>query len=578
MDNKKIAEVFEEIANILDIKGADFFRVNAYRKATRIIEGSSMDLRKIVDINPKELMEIPGIGKDLASKITELVLTGHCKEHEKLKKVFPEGLLEMLRLRGVGPKKVKLFYSALKITTIRELKEAAEKGLLHDLEKMGEKSEKDLLEAINEYSHFSHSRSLINAALQEAGHIIEYMKKCKEVKKIEYAGSLRRQKETIGDIDILVTVKDGTKNAGKVIKHFVEYGDVINVVAEGDTKSSVILDSGIDVDLRVVEEESFGAALHYFTGSKEHNIRVRDLAKKKGLKVNEYGVFKGEKLVAGKTEEEIFQSVGLPFIIPEIRENSGEIEYGLDKKKFPQFIELKDIKGDLHSHTNYSDGKNSIEEMAQTFMSRGYEYFAVTDHSSVMGITGGMGKKDITKQWKEIDKLNKKLGGKFQIFKGVEVDILKDGSLDFDDDVLKELDIVIISAHMYSRLPEDQQTKRLIAAIENKYAKILGHPSGRLINKRAEMEFDMEKIIDACVKNGVILEINSSPSRLDLIDKYIRIARDKGAKFSINTDSHSIEHPDLIELGVGVARRGWLEAKDVINTLSLAKFRNEIYS
>lgn len=572
MDNKTIASVFEEIGNILEIQGADFFRVNAYRKAALTIANLAIDLRTMVDKNPQDIDKIPGIGTALKNKIIELVQTGKSREHEELKKGFPKGLLEMLQLRGVGPKKVKLFYSALKITTLKQLKEAAEKHLLMELEGMGEKSEQDILNAIKEYSQFSTERHLISEALQEALRYIDYMKKCKDVKRIEYAGSLRRAQETIGDIDILVTVKDPEKSGAKVVDHFVKYKDVLTVVAEGDTKSSVILQSGIDVDLRLLPEESFGAALNYFTGSKEHNVAMRSLAIKKGLKLNEYGLMRGKKIVAGKTEEEVFGKLGLPYIPPEMRKNDGEIEYALKHKKMPKLVELKDIKGDLHSHSIYSDGKNSIAEMAQAFINLGYEYFAVTDHSSVMGVTRGMGTKDINRQWKEIDALNKKLKGKIKILKGCEVDILKDGSLDFKDEVLKELDIVIISAHMFQRLPEDEQTQRIITAIENPYVKILGHPTGRLINRRPEMKFDMEKVIEAAVQNKVALEINSNPNRLDLVDKYVRIAKDKGAKFVIDTDSHSVDNPLFMRFGVGIARRGWLEKKDVLNAQPLAKF------
>lgn len=572
MDNKGIAEVFEEMGNMLDINGVDFFRVNAYRKAALTIVNLPNDLRQVVDRNPQELDQIPGIGKALKEKIIELVQTGKCKEHEEMKKNFPPGLLEMMNLRGVGPKKIKLFFSKLKITNIKQLKAAAEKHLLRDLEKMGEKSENDILKAIEEYGTFSSDRHLIDEALQEAERYVEYLKKCDEVKKVQYAGSLRRWQETIGDIDILITVKDPGKSHEKVMKHFVEYKEVLKTLSLGDTKSNVVLQSGIQVDLRVVADEVFGAALHYFTGNKDHNIKIRDLAKKKGLKISEYGVFKGEKFIGGKTEEEIFKAVGLPYIIPEIRKNDGEIEYGLEHKSFPKFIELEDIKADLHNHTSYSDGGNSLEEMAEAFINKGYEYFAVTDHSSIMGVTGGMGTKEIKQQWSEIEKLNKKLKGKIRILKGCEVDILKNGELDFSDEILKNLDVVIISAHMFNRLDSEDQTKRLIAAIENPYSMILAHPTGRLINKRVEMEFDMEKIIKACVQNKVALEINSHPSRLDLSDKYVRIAKESGAKFVINTDSHSVDNPELMKFGIGIARRGWLTKEDVLNARSFSKF------
>jgi DNA polymerase (family X) len=571
MDNKTIAAVFEEMGDILDIQGADFFRINAYRKAALTIRDFPHDLRKIVEENPINMPKIPGIGTVLREKIIELIENGNCEEHEEMKKNFPSGLLEMLKLRGVGPKKVKLFFYQLKITSLHQLKKAAEEKKLRELEGMGPKSEEDILTAIKEYSTFSTKRHLISTALKEAEKYIDYMKKCKHIDKITYAGSLRRCEETIGDIDILVTIKGDEKNKATVSKHFVEYEDVVNVVAEGKTKSAVFLESGIDVDLRVLKDDEFGAALHYFTGSKAHNIKMRDIAKNKGLKINEYGVFKGDKKIGGKTEKEIFDSVGLPFIIPELRKNDGEIEYAQKHKKIPKFVDVSDIKGDLHSHSVYSDGKRTIKEMAETFISLGYEYFAITDHSSLVGVSSGMGTKEIKKQWAEVDKLRVELDGKIKILKGCEVDILKDGSLDFGEEVLKELDIVLISAHLYNRMPADQQTKRMIAAIENPYSQILCHPTGRLLNKRAEMEFDMEKVIDACIANKVSLEINASPSRLDLSDKYLRIAKDKGAKFVINSDSHDTSHPAFITFGVGIARRGWLEPDDVLNTFDFKR-------
>ncbi|MFC1615992.1 DNA polymerase/3'-5' exonuclease PolX [Patescibacteria group bacterium] len=574
MDNKSIASVFEDMSYILDIKGDDFFRVNAYKRASLTILNLPQDLRDVVDKNPKELSTIPGIGKALAEKITELVLSGKCKAYEKLKKGFPMGLLEMLKIRTLGPKKVKLLYSKLKIKTIPHLKKAAEQGKIHDLEGMGEKSEKEILKAIKEYSQFSSERHLISEAMQEAERIIDYMKQIKGIKQIEYAGSLRRAQDTIGDIDILLTVNDGRKIHQNMMEQFVTYSEVINVIAKGDTKSSVILNSGIQVDLRVVENDSFGAALHYFTGNKQHNIKIRDLAKKMGLKVNEYGIFKGKKKIAGKAEQEIFNTVNLPYIIPELRNGDREIDYAKKNKKFPNFLELTDIKGDLHVHSTYSDGEKSIEEMAKGAMKLGYQYIAMADHSSVIGVTQGMGSKDIKKQWKEIDSLNKKFKGKFHIYKSSEVDILKDGSLDFADDILEQMDFVIIAAHLHSRLSEKEQTNRLIAAIEHPCSSILAHPSGRLINKRPEMNFNLEKVFDACHQNNVAIEINSNPSRLDLIDKYIKPALCKDVKFVINTDAHNVDQLDFMRYGVGIARRGWLQKKHVLNTKTFEQFDN----
>lgn len=571
MDNNKIAQIFEEIANILEIQDAGFFRVNAYKKAALTIANSPLDLRSVVKKNYHDLENIPGIGKALEQKIIELVNTGKCEEHERLKKTIPEGLLDLLDIRGLGPKKVKLLHISLGVNNLEDLKKVAEAGEISKLPGMGQKSETEILKGIEEYKTFSRERVPQAEALAEAVRYIEYMKEMPLVTKIQYAGSLRRREDTIGDIDILVTIKDVSRSM-EVMEFFVKYDEVRQVVAEGETKSSVVLQSGIDVDLRVVEEKSFGAALHYFTGSKAHNVKVRDIAKKMGLKVSEYGVFKGEEWIAGTSEEELFAKLGLPFVIPELRKDDGEIEYGMKHGKFPDFIERKDIRGDVHTHSTYSDGKRSIEEMAEAFMALGYDYFAVTDHSPAMAVTGGLTREKIKAQWKEIDELQKKLGGKFRILKGAEVDILRDGELDFEDDILRELDVVVVSAHLHNRLEEEEQTRRLIKAIENPYSMILGHPTGRLVNKRAPMEFNMEKIIEACVQNKVALEINSSPMRLDLQDKYVRIAKEKGAKFVINTDSHDSDQPAFIDFGIGVARRGWLTKDDVLNTMSFGEF------
>lgn len=569
MDNKKIAEVFEQMADMLEISGESFFRVNAYRKGALTVENLGEDLRKVLEGGEKAIEEIPGIGKALSEKIIELVDTGKCQAYEKMKAGFPSGLLEILKLRGVGPKKVKLFYENLAVDSVAKLKEAAEKGLIRDLPKMGEKSEAEILTAISEFEQFSDERVLVHIASYEAERLIDYLSGLAELLKIEYAGSLRRRQESIGDIDILATAKDPQKVKEKVMSYFTAYDEVLTVVAQGDTKSSVILKSGIHCDLRLVEPKSFGAALHYFTGSKEHNIVIRDLAKKQGLKVNEYGVFEGEKWVCGETEEEIFELFGLPWVPPELRKGDIEFAYGLQHKKFPRLVEEDDLRGDLHCHSVYSDGKRTVEEMAQAMLEKGYEYFAITDHSKAMGITGGMDEAKIRRQWKEVDSLNKKFAGKIRILKGCEVDILRDGDLDFGEEILKELDIVVASAHLHGRLPADQQTKRLIRALENPYVKILGHPMGRLINKRAEMEFDLDAVIRAAIENNVALEINASPSRLDLPDKYLRRAKEMGAKFTIDTDSHDSDQVDFMRFGVGIARRGWLTKADIVNARTL---------
>jgi DNA polymerase (family 10) len=572
MDNKRIAEIFQEIGDILEIKGENSFRVNAYKNASISILNSPFDLRDIFEKNPRDLEKIPGVGQNLREHIVELFTTGRCKEFEKIQKSIPKGLLSLLRIRGVGPKKVKLFYSQLKIHDVQGLKRAAESGLLAELPGMGEKSQKDILEAISEHAKFDFDRSLIGEALMEAEKYIEYMKKCEAIKRIEYAGSLRRREETIGDIDLLATVTPQSGD-GVVADHFVKYHDVLKVVARGETKSAVILEGGMQVDLRVVEDEVFGAALHYFTGSKAHNIKVREMAKKKGLKVSEYGVFKlpkGNK-IACKTEKDVFDAVGLPYIEPELRKGEDEIEFALKSKKMPRLVELEDLKGDLHIHSVWSDGTNSIAKIAEVYKNAGFEYIAMSDHSSAVGITGGMGTHKIKEQWKEIDHVNKNLR-EFKILKSCEVDILKDGSLDFSDDILKQLDVVVASAHMYMRLDEEQQTKRIIAAIENPYVKILGHPTGRMINQRGPMKLNMEKIIDACRVNKVAIEINSNPLRLDLSDRYARMVKEKGVKIVINSDGHDASQYQLLKYGIFVARRAWLTKDDVLNTKNLKQF------
>ena len=578
MDNKKISQILQEIGDILEIRGDDRFRVNAYHNASMSVLNIPMDLRDVVDRNPRDLEKIPCIGHNMREHIVELIVTGKCKEFDQIRKSIPLGLLEMLRLRGVGPKKVKLFYSELRIHDLKGLEKAAKDGLLAKLPGMGEKSQQDVLEAIHERSNFDLERVLIDEALMEAEKYIAYMQKCKEIKRIEYAGSLRRRQETIGDIDLLATTGSSQSKAGDIMDHFVKYKEVVKVLSNGKTKSAVILDSGIQVDLRVMEDGVFGAALHYFTGSKAHNIKIREMAKKKGLKISEYGVFKitkgKEKLIACETEEDVFETVGLPYIIPELRKGEDEIDFALNQvkkgKKMPEFIKLSDLQGDLHIHSNWSDGKNEISDIAMAYQAAGFKYIAMCDHSSVMGITAGMSSKKIKEQWEEIDKINKKLKN-FKILKGSEVDILKDGSLDFGDDVLKELNIVVIAAHMYQKLPEAEQTKRIIAAIENPYSKILAHPTGRMINRRAPMEFDMVKVIDACKINKVAIEINSNPLRLDLTDKYARIAKDKGVKIVINSDGHDKSQYQLLNYGIFVGRRGWLTKSDVLNTFDLGQ-------
>lgn len=572
MDNQRIADIFYEIGDIMDIKGEDFFRVNAYRRAAQTIAHYPYDLNDEY-LKKGEFEKIPGIGVELTRKIVELITTGKCVFHEELVASFPKGLLDMLRLRSVGPKKVKLFYSTLGIETLEQLKKAAATGQLRDLPKMGVKSEADILNAIEEYELMPHERRLLHHALIEAEKFLEYLRKSPDIAQIQYAGSLRRGVETIGDIDILSAPKKMSPEVvEKIMDYYAKYSDITLIINRGDTKSSVLLKTGIQVDLRVVEKNIFGAALHYFTGSKAHNIRIRDRAKNMGFKVNEYGVFKikgeEETLIAGKTEEEVFHAVGLPFIIPEMREDRGEIEHGLKYGKMPTVVELEDLKADLHTHSKWSDGSEAIEVLATSYKKSGFSYMALTDHSKMIGVTGGMSDERVMEQWNEIDELNRELAP-FRILKGSEVDILKDGGLDYSENVLKKLEVVNASTHLYHSLSPEDQTKRILRAVQSGYVKILSHPMGRLINQRKAISFDMEAVFKACADYHVALEINSSPERMDLDDTHVRIAKRFGCKFSINSDAHHSSHKEYLLYGVKTARRAWLAKEDIINTMSL---------
>jgi len=564
MINSTVSDIFQQIGDILEIQDENRFKILAYHRAAQIVSNLPTDLEKTYKKDPKKILDIRGIGRDLYLKIVEIIETGKCDQLEKLRKKIPKGVLEMLELRGVGPKKVKMFYITLGLTTINQLEKACRNGKIHVLPGMGEKTELAILKAIDDKKRFA-ERVLMPFALEEAELVIEHMKFNKKVKKIEYGGSLRRHKETVGDVDILIGASK--KDAKEIMSHFVKYRSVENVLAQGETKSSVVLDTGIQVDLRVIEPKSYGAALHYFTGSKAHNVAIRGMAQKKGLKVSEYGVFKGEKQIAGKTEEEVFKAVGLPYIIPELRKNDGEIE-AAQKGKLPNPIELKDIKGDLHMHTNESDGTQDLETVAQDAYKNGYKYIAITDHSKTSAIANGLDEKRLLKQFKEIDKLNKKFKD-FKILKGSEVDILNTGKLDFSDEVLAQMDIFPASIHSGFTMTEAKMTDRIIKAMSNPYVKIIGHPTGRLINRRDPYKLDMDAIIEAAKEYKVALELNAQPLRLDLKDNYLRQAKKKGVKIVIGTDSHHTSQKVYMKYGIYMARRGWLEKKDVLNTRTL---------
>ena len=562
MTNQDIARIFYKIAEILEIQGENPFKIRAYIKAAQTVESYTKELSEIKDT--EELKDLPGIGEKIALKIKELVETGKLEMYEKLKKSEFAPLVELLEVPGMGPKHVRLVYDKLGIKTIDQLEKAARKGKLRDLPGLGRKTEQNILKGIEQERRHK-ERYPLGEILPKAESVISQLKKAKEVKDISLGGSLRRMKETIGDVDILVS----SLKPKAVSDAFVKLPEVQNVLSRGATKSSIVTKDGIQMDLRVVKPESYGSARHYFTGSKAHNIRIRSLGIDRGLKVNEYGVFKGKKSVAGKTEEEVFKSVGLPYIPPEIREDWGEIE-AAQKKKLPHLIEIKDIKGDLHIHSNWTDGRSTIEEMAQAARKMGYEYIALCDHSPTIGIINGLTPERIKKRKKEIDEVNKKLKG-CKVLNGAEVDIRSNGRMDFEDDILKELELVIGAVHTKFSQPREEMTRRIIQAIENPYVHIIAHPTGRLLGKRDPYEVDMDKLLDAAKANGKIMELNAFPDRLDLNDINCRKAKEKGVKIAISTDSHWTEHLNWIKYGIATAKRGWLEPEDVVNTLSLEK-------
>lgn len=568
MENLDIAKIFYEIADLLEIKGENPFRIRSYRNAGLVIEGLPVNIKSIVERNEEELEEIPGIGESLHEKIVEILKTGKCSFHQELLKELSPSLLDLLKVSGVGPKKVKLFYDELKIKTIEELEKAAKGGKLRGLPGMGEKSEEKILKGIASLKA-SVGRFGLAIGLSYADQIVEYLKKTPGVIDVVPAGSLRRWKETIGDLDILVTCKNGSP----VMDRFVSYPDVASVVAKGETKTTVILKNGLQTDVRVLEKKSFGAALQYFTGSKAHNIAIRDRAKRMGLKISEYGVFreKDEERTTGEKEEDVYKAVGLPWIPPELRENRGEIE-AAEKGKLPKLIEVEDIKGDLHVHTKASDGGNTIEELAEYAVKKGYEYIAITDHSKAVGIAHGLNEERLLKQIEEIDKFNAKFrvqSSKFKVLKGTEVDIKADGTLDHSEKALKKLDVVVATVHSKFNMTEEDMTNRIIDAIETGLVNIIAHPTGRLLTGREPYPVNMERLLEAAKKYNVAMEVNAYPDRLDLNDVHCKMAKDMGVMLAISTDTHHYLQMDYMRFGVNNARRGWIEKKDVLNTRPL---------
>lgn len=563
--NSDVARIFNQVADLLEIETANPFRIRAYRNAARTVAGLPKRVSDMVE-DGESLDDLPGIGKDLAGKIKEIVETGTLSQLEEIEKRTSPDLGELMKIPGLGGKRVRALHKDLGISTIVELKEKAKQGEIRKLTGFGEKTEQKLLQEIEEAAGQG-ERVRIFEAEETAEDLLRYFKKVKGIKSITVAGSYRRRKETVGDLDILVSCRKDSK----VMEAFVEYDEVKRITAKGSTKSSVVLRSGLQVDLRKVPAVCYGAALHYFTGSKAHNIAIRKIGVKKKLKINEYGVFKGDKRIAGKKEEEVYQRVDLPYIEPELREDNGEIE-AAQEGTLPKLVTLDELRGDLHAHTKETDGHNTLQEMAEAAKKRGYEYLAITEHSKRVTMVGGFDAAKLQKQIKAIEKLNGKLKG-ITIFKGIEVDILKDGSLDLPDDILGELDVVVCSVHYDRNMSKKDMTERIMKAMDNPHFNILAHPTGRLINERSPYEVDLEKVSKKAKESGCFLELNAHPDRLDLSDRYCRMAKEAGVKLAVSTDAHSTADLEFLRFGVDQARRGWLEPDDVINTRSLKDLR-----
>jgi DNA polymerase (family 10) len=566
MDNVDIAKLFEEAADLLEIQNENPFRVRAYRTAARTIETLGQPVAELVRKNGHRLSELPGIGQDLAGKIVEIVQTGHFSLLEQLARKVPETLVEMMRIEGVGPKRARMLYDKLGLKTLADLEKAAREGRLDAVRGFGKVLQGRILRGCAEHRARS-ARCRLSEADAHVQPLLAYLREAPAVEKIEVAGSYRRRKETVGDADILVAAR---RPAG-IAERFVSYPEVERVLAQGETKCSVRLRSGLQVDLRIVPPESWGAALHYFTGSKAHNIAVRTLGVKRGLKINEYGVFRGRRRVGGRTEEEVFRAVGLPWIAPELREDRGEIE-AARAGALPKLVELGQIRGDLQVHTDATDGKDTLAEMVEACRARGYQYVAITDHTKAVRIAGGLKASEFRKQFRQIDELRRRIPG-IAILKSAEVDILDDGRLDLDEETLALLDVVLVSVHSKFHMSETGMTERVLRALRHPRVHIFSHPTGRILGRREPYPIDMAQVARAAKDLGVLLEINAQPDRLDLNDVHAKMAREAGARFVISTDAHRVADLDFMRYGVDQARRGWLSAEDVANTRPLEKLR-----
>lgn len=564
--NSEISGIFGACADLLEIEGANQYRVRAYRNAARAIAGLPRSAASMLKAG-EDLTALPGIGKDLAGKIGEIVRTGRLAALEEMKKRLPAGLMEVMKIGGLGPKRAGKLFHELGVSGLDDLRKAGEEGRIRELEGFGAKTEEAVVAELKRRGAAGDQggRLLLSGAEDFALPLLEYLRKTKGVRRAEAAGSYRRGAETVGDLDILVVHDEGSG----VMDRFTEYDEVEQVAAKGGTRSAVVLRSGLRVDLRAVAVESYGAALHYFTGSKAHNIAVRRMGVGRGLKINEYGVFKGKKRVAGRTEEEVYASVKLPYIEPELRENRGELEAAA-KGKLPKLVTLADIRGDLHCHTDATDGRSTLAEMAEAAKKKGYEYLAVTDHTQRLKMTHGFDAARLERRLGEIDRLNGRLKG-LRILKSAEVDILEDGSLDLPDTVLRKLDLLVCAVHYKFRLSAREQTERIVRVMNGPFFCVIAHPTGRLIGEREPYEVDIERLVREAKATGSVLELNSQPQRLDLDDAHCRLAAEAGVRVAVSTDAHSAGELDFMRHGVTQARRGWLEAENVLNTLPLKR-------
>jgi DNA polymerase (family 10) len=576
MENLEIAAVLKEFGDLLEIKGSNPFRIRAYRNAVRTINDLTRPLAAMVE-GGEDLTALPGIGKEMASHIRELVEWGELSALEALGEEVPRTLTDLIRLEGVGPKKAKTLWEELEVTSVDELEEALEADRVARLPGFGRKSADKILRSIGDFRKHQ-GRFLLSESDVLIRPLLHYLEKIPNVQRVEVAGSYRRRQETVGDIDILVLCEEDCE---AVMEGFRSYPGAVRVEAAGGTKGRIVLRSGLPVDLRILPRESYGSALHYFSGSKEHNVAIRSLGVKKGLRINEYGVFRGagseaseEERLGGEEEEDVFRAVDLPWISPLLRENRGEIEAAA-RGILPELLTVQRIRGDLQMHSTWSDGANTLREMAEACRDRGYEYLSITDHSQAVTVAGGLKPHQVREQWEEVEEVRQSVDG-IHLFRSLEVDILKDGSLDMPDEILAGLDVVLVSVHSFMNMSLVEMTDRVIRALEHPQVDILAHPTGRILNRREPFALDVEAVLQAASDLDVAVELNAHPSRLDLHDRYLRRAKELGVKVAVSTDAHSVQDLDLMTYGIDQACRGWLEAGDILNAMPLDEFQSWI--